>query len=317
MACSTAEGGDSCAEIKAKLAECGLAQASDEVTCSAGLLEYADQIVEADCSVLSAGKADWFNDPWEGCDEPCYVPGGLFNWFCKTNTDLSGSKLKKCCQQERGYYNARIKTCGVWGPPPDPSIGPSIGKMWNTYYYLAEEDNYSGTEDTTLYDINCNALAKVSAAFSDAVCVEGSGKLSSGTVINFVDTCSCGRTCPTGKIICYEELSSWTYSWGKGSFENPLKPLRSIAVENGFIKRKSVIYLKEWDGVYIPRIDGVGGFRHDGCFRADDVGSWIKGNHYDFFAGSRQMRKALEKIYPTGSTFTAHHGGERCSYLEI
>ena len=52
------------------------------------------------------------------------------------------------------------------------------------------------------------AVREVSADFSDSVCIEGSGKLADGRVINFAQTCSCGRPCPTGGIICYSVLDS-------------------------------------------------------------------------------------------------------------
>jgi hypothetical protein len=49
----------------------------------------------------------------------------------------------------------------------------------------------------------------------------------------------------------------------------------------------------------IPAIDGLGGFTHDGCFRADDVGNGIDGMHIDFFAGTTSMWEALEAVFPS------------------
>lgn len=210
-------------------------------------------------------------------------------------------------------YLCPIST-GDGGIPPG-DVGAFIGTMWNTYYYLAHENDYPGTKDTTLYDASCNPLATVSAAYSDAVCIEGSGKLSSGEVINYATTCSCGRPCSSGNIICYKKLPL-SHPWGEGAYGNALVPFRSIAVDQSTISLKTVIYLKEWDGVALPSVSGIGGFVHDGCFRADDVGSAIVNNHYDFFAGTKQMYQALEGIHPTQSTFAAYHGGQRCAYLQ-
>mgnify|MGYP006285606699 FL=1 len=191
-------------------------------------------------------------------------------------------------------------------------IGDYHGTMWNTYYYLAEEADYTGPDDTTLYDANCNPIAQVPAEYSDDVCIEGSGVLEDGRVINYASTCSCGRVCPTGGIICYSELDPVQYPWGMGSFGNPLEPLRSWAVDNDYIPAGTVIYAQEWDGVAIPSVDGLGGFIHDGCFRADDVGGWIQDDHFDFFAGTHGMYIALENLYPTNSSFEVYLNPGKC-----
>jgi 3D (Asp-Asp-Asp) domain-containing protein len=193
--------------------------------------------------------------------------------------------------------------------------GTPVGAMWNTYYYFANEADYGGADDTTLYDDSCNPIAEVPAEFSDDVCIEGSGRLADGTVINYADSCSCGRRCPTGGIICYVVLDPAEFPWGMGSRGNPLEPLRSWAVDNSFLPFGTVLYAAEWDGVAIPEVDGLGGFTHDGCFRADDVGGAIDGNHYDFFAGTAGMWRALEAIFPTRSDFTVYRDGDRCSHL--
>ena len=193
--------------------------------------------------------------------------------------------------------------------------GTPIGSMWNTYYYFAREADYSGADDTALYDDACTEIARVPSAYSDDVCVEGSGVLEDGRVINYSSSCSCGRRCPTGGIVCYVVLDPARFPWGMGSRGNALEPLRSWAVDSSFLPFGTVLYAEEWDGVAIPAIDGLGGFLHDGCFRADDVGGWITGNHYDFFAGTEGMWRALEAIHPTHSDFTVYRDGDRCAHL--
>ncbi len=194
--------------------------------------------------------------------------------------------------------------------------GEYIGEMWNTYYYFANENDYEGVDDTTLYDSSCNPIAEVPADFSDSVCIEGSGILEEGVVINYSSKCNCGRPCPTGGIVCYMELDPENFPWGMGSKSNPLEPLVSFAVDTDFVPFGTTLYVEEFDGVFIPAVDGIGGFKHDGCFRADDVGGGIDGNHFDFFAGTSNMWKSLENIFETGSTFHVYKNGERCSYLE-
>jgi 3D (Asp-Asp-Asp) domain-containing protein len=184
--------------------------------------------------------------------------------------------------------------------------------MYITYYYLSQESNYSGTANTTLYDKNCKAIVKVSSKFSDSACIEGSGRLKDGRVINYAKTCSCGRRCPTGGIICYSVLDKNKFPWGAGARSNPLRPLRSLAVDRNKIAIGTKLYIPEWDGVQIPAIDGIGGFTHDGCVYADDVGGAIKGNHFDFFSGTSKMWKALEKVHKTKKYLTVYKNPSRC-----
>ncbi|PIE05535.1 MAG: hypothetical protein CSA75_04235, partial [Sorangium cellulosum] len=191
-------------------------------------------------------------------------------------------------------------------------------QMYNTYYYLARESDYSGADNTTLYDSSCTPLATVPAAFSDDVCIQGSGKLDNGTLVHYAGTCNCGRPCPTGGTVCYHTLNPAQYPWGMGSANNPIEPFRSWAVDNTLISRGTVLYSPDWDGVWIPASgdgDGLGGFTHDGCFRADDVGGWIQDYHYDFNCGTRTMWHLMEAITPTYTYVDVHMGADKCAYL--
>lgn len=201
-------------------------------------------------------------------------------------------------------------------PEKDPGQGTSIGPYWITYYYLAQEQQYTGTPDTDLYDANCKKIATVSSNYSDAVCIEGSGKLKDGRVINYAKTCSCGRSCRGGSIICYSVLDPARFPWGLGSRSNALVPLRSLATDPSLLPYGTLVYIPQWDGVLIPALDGLGGWTHDGCFRADDVGGAIKGQHYDFFAGTSAMWKALEKIHPTRTNLQLFKNPPRCAHLK-
>ncbi len=194
--------------------------------------------------------------------------------------------------------------------------GTPIASLWNTYYYLAKEEDYPGTKNSALNNSNCESLIEVSAAFSDAVCIEGSGRLADGRVINYASTCSCGRPCPTGGIVCYSILDATQFPWGKGARSNPLEPLRSLAVDRGTIALGTTVYLKEWDGFQVPVVDGLGGFVHDGCFRADDVGGAIQGPHIDIFSGTEAMYLRLEQDFPTRTSYTSFINTPRCGYLK-
>jgi 3D (Asp-Asp-Asp) domain-containing protein len=193
--------------------------------------------------------------------------------------------------------------------------GTPIGDFVHTYYYLAEEENYSGSASTTLYDAQCRPLASVSASFSDSICIEGSGKLRDGKVLNYASRCSCGRPCPTGGTVCYSVVDPNLFPWGKGNRNNPLEPFRSVAVDRNVIANGTILYIEQWDGVAIPSVNGLGGFTHDGCFRADDVGGAVRGRHYDFFAGTRAMWRALEPIRPTRTSSKVYVDSPRCAHL--
>ncbi|MBW2736863.1 MAG: hypothetical protein JRH20_31145, partial [Deltaproteobacteria bacterium] len=172
------------------------------------------------------------------------------------------------------------------GPAPNPDVtvpadvsvsapGPKIGTLWNTYYWVSLENDFSGSADTVLYDAACQPIVTVTANFSDSVCIEGSGRLSDGRMINYEQSCSCGRPCPTGGIVCYSVLDIHEFPWGMGATSNALQPLVSLAVDKDVISLGQTLYLPLWDGVKVPAVDGLGGTTHDGCFRADDVGGSI------------------------------------------
>lgn len=189
------------------------------------------------------------------------------------------------------------------------SRGTLVGSFINTYYYLAEEGAHTGEATEPLYDRDCNPVATVSSSFANAACIEGSARLDDGRVINYATSCSCGGPCS----FCWAVMNPATHPWGMGSRGNALEPLRSWAVDIDVIPHGTSVYVEEWDGLEIPSLDGLGGFVHDGCFRADDVGGGINGNHVDIFAGSRSLWQALENIFPTRTTFNVYRDSPRCA----
>jgi 3D (Asp-Asp-Asp) domain-containing protein len=194
------------------------------------------------------------------------------------------------------------------------SPGQLIGEFVLTYYWFLFEENYDGPDTTVLFDVACSPIANVPEQFAAEVCVEGSGLLTSGEVLNYADTCACGYACGDGPSVCFALLDSGQFPWGSGSSDNPLEPLRSWAVDPAEITPGTVVYAPGWDGVEIPAIDGIGGFTHDGCFRADDVGGGIDGLHVDFFAGTAAMRTALEVLFPSLELeFAVYQDSPACS----
>ena len=82
--------------------------------------------------------------------------------------------------------------------------GEELGVFRNTYYdFPADRGPASGA---ALYDTKCRKIADVSQRFHDAVCVQGSGRLSSGQTVSFARRdCECASICPrTNQRICFE-----------------------------------------------------------------------------------------------------------------
>ena len=186
--------------------------------------------------------------------------------------------------------------------------GTPGGTFVNTYYYVADESNHSGAPNATLYAPDCSPIAEVSTSFADAACIEGSARLADGRVLNYYQPCSCGGPCS----FCWSEMDQNQFPWGKGSQNNPLEPLLSVAVDTSVIDHGTMIYVEEWDGLQLPSAGGLGGEAHDGCFRADDVGGAINDNHIDIFAGNPAMWQALEGVFPTHSEFELYVDSPRC-----
>lgn len=193
----------------------------------------------------------------------------------------------------------------------------SLGTVWNTYYWLADEAEHPGPKTVELLDTACDPVATVSEDYADALCIEGSGKLDDGTIVNYASLCDCGRPCSSGSIICWSALDGAAYPWGKGAFSNALEPLRSLAVDPGFVALRTVIYIEQFDGLEIPALGGIPAFTHDGCFRADDTGGAIDGTHIDIMAGSTAMWRHMEGVYPTRSDLDAYVDVAKCAYLEL
>jgi 3D (Asp-Asp-Asp) domain-containing protein len=189
----------------------------------------------------------------------------------------------------------------------------ALGEMWNTFYFLADEDDHEGERDTPIYDQECNELARVRREFHDSVCIEGSGQLADDRIINYAttctDTCAAALSCGGRAYkICYSVLDPERYPWGMGAGGRVLVPDRSIAIDRAFVDLGSLIYFEELDGLVPPGASAP----HDGCMSADDVGGGIDGNQFDFFAGSRARWLEWEDQIPTRSTFHAWVDHPRC-----
>jgi 3D (Asp-Asp-Asp) domain-containing protein len=184
------------------------------------------------------------------------------------------------------------------------AAGASLGLFDFTYYWLALESDASGPANTNLSDDACNVLATVSAEFADSLTLEGSGKLNDGRVLNYFGSCSC----PSSP--CFFEVPP-DKPWGVGTENRTLVPFRSVAVDRNVIAIGTSLYVSELDGLLMPGDPPTGGFVHDGCLLADDVGGAIGGQRIDFFSGLRTSYVALISSFP-GMNVDVRAGGQRC-----
>jgi len=189
-------------------------------------------------------------------------------------------------------------------PIPDaPPTGPGapLGAFRLTYYYVADETDYPGVDDTSLYEPGCAVLALVPAQFAHDVIIEGTGALDDGRVFNYAGSCGC----PLSPCFAFVDAD---HPWGVGAGGRALVPFRSIAVDDAVLTIGRRYYVAELDGVTMP---GPGGFVHDGCVSADDTGGHILGAHIDFFSALRSYYLALDGALMLDDV-TLYEGGARC-----
>ncbi|MEC9441395.1 MAG: 3D domain-containing protein [Myxococcota bacterium] len=281
----------------------------------------------ADCGPPPTGRECWSKTlgqhvpdgecvqmPYEACGS------GTCSWAVCDDGAWSCTGQNSCGGTQHGHTSCGGSTTnnnsggnGNGGTANLNEIGNPAGTYWITYYYKSTEASHSGADNTPIYDSSCNVIKQVPSSFASSACIEGSGKLEDGRVINYKQSCSCSNN-PCS--FCWEVVDSNQFPWGKGNRNNPLVPLRSLAVDTRIVSNGTLIYLQEFDGVDIPRVGELGGFKHDGCFRADDVGGAIVGDHFDVFAGTEEMHQALEGIFPTRTRLSTWvHANEHCAHL--
>ncbi len=210
---------------------------------------------------------------------------------------------------------------GAVSPPPAPSPAPRLnprapggkvlGTFRNTYYDFPSEGDYGG-ETVALKDQHCKTIKSVARGFYEAVCVQGSGTLSSGSTVSFAKRdCDCAELCPrTGQHICFDQLDARSYPWGRGATGRAITPLLTVAVDSDRIPLDTPVYIPEYDGV--PR-DGSGSALHDGCFIAQDRGVRVKGEHVDVFTGHRETTALWNSLVPSNRGVTVIVDSPHCA----
>lgn len=216
------------------------------------------------------------------------------------STTTDDSESDTVTTEDPGTSETSATTTGA--PLPDP--GAVIGTFTLTYYWLTEEAEFNGTPSETLYSPECDALATVDPAFADALTLEGTGRLTDGRVLNYWNNCGCANS------PCFFEVGK-DHPWGAGVENRPLVPFRSLAVDVDLIDIGDWVYVAEFDGLMMPGDPPWGGFVHDGCVIADDIGGGINGQHIDFFSALRTHYLTLDGELGLNDV-TVHGPGERC-----
>jgi 3D (Asp-Asp-Asp) domain-containing protein len=214
-----------------------------------------------------------------------------------------------------------LDTSDAWieGRPRDGREGAggvAIGRrspdpFRNTYYDFPAEGQ--GDKNAKVFDAKCTVIASVTKAFHDQVCVQGSGKLTTGETISFAARdCTCAAECPrTGQKICFEKLDAKAFPAGRGASGKAIKPLRSVAVDTDVVPMGTILYIAEYDGLARP--DGT---KHDGCFIAEDRGTKVKGKHVDVFTGEPSTTKLWNQLVPSNQGVHVELDAPRCSHLK-
>ena len=131
----------------------------------------------------------------------------------------------------------------------------------------------------TLYEPKgCTAIADVAPEFASQLQLQGTGKLHDGRVLNIAGRCTCGHS------PCFHVTPT---QWGTAGTGKPLQPFRTVAVDPKVVKLGSLLYVPLLEGRTMPGRAPWGGYVHDGCVVADDVGGGIDGNQLDLFVGRK------------------------------
>ncbi len=180
----------------------------------------------------------------------------------------------------------------------------------NTYYDFPKED--AGPKNATIYDATCKLITSVTQDFHDRVCVQGSGRLSTGETVSYARRdCECAALCPrTNQKICFERLDPARFPTGRGALGKPITPLRSVAVDSSVIPLGTVLFIPEFKGVSLPE-----GGRHDGCFVAEDRGMKVVGRQIDVFTGDPTATIRLNALVPSNRGVRVYADDTRCRSL--
>jgi 3D (Asp-Asp-Asp) domain-containing protein len=195
------------------------------------------------------------------------------------------------------------------GPGPHGAAEDLGGDVFRNTYYDFPRDQ-AGAADATLFDASCGQLARVTQRFHDQVCVQGSGRLTSGDTVSFAKRdCACAAVCPrTGQHICFERLDPKRFPHGRGAAGRPITPLRTVAVDASVIPLGTPLYVAEYAGLARPD-----GSLHSGCFIAEDRGIKVVGRQIDVFTGDPEVTTRWNALVPSNQGVHVRLNDARCA----
>ena len=198
---------------------------------------------------------------------------------------------------------------------PPAAGGRVLGTFRNTYYDFPSEADFSG-ETVALKNGKCKTIKTVARSFYEAVCVQGSGTLSSGSTVSFSKRdCDCAELCPrTNQHICFDELDAKAFPWGRGATGHAITPLLTVAVDSDLVPLDTPVYIPEFDG--LPR-DASRTAKHDGCFIAQDRGVRVKGEHVDIFTGQHDITALWNSLVPSNRGVTIVLDSPKCARAAV
>ncbi|KAI8376980.1 hypothetical protein BD560DRAFT_60275 [Blakeslea trispora] len=154
-----------------------------------------------------------------------------------------------------------------------------------TYYWIAQEGNYSGGKKVAVKTCNGKTIASVNEKYADALVMEGTGVV--GSKIVNLGGCSCSN------YKCFELVDRKTDPYGLTSHGSPLRPYVTIASND--LKKNTKIYVPSLVGWSIPGSNK----KHNGCLLVDDQSWSFGGKHIDFYVYSMQNYQKLDKAHST------------------
>ncbi len=219
--------------------------------------------------------------------------------------DTSKLAREDVAVQAKEIPRGKNKTC--CGYPLSPDEGYTL-----TFYWLAMEDDFDEPDEIKFANVDAVDLytkdglfvGSYADKFAWSLRMEGSGLLADGRVLQY------NGKCLFGYGTCFEQLETADFPFGRGAFQRPLIPFKSIAVDPALVPIGEPVYIPEFDGMVLPD-----GSIHDGCVRADDTGGHIKKRHMDFFVVTYgNFRFLLDEMWNIG-TITPRIQEPRCEYL--
>ncbi|MGZ8363928.1 MAG: 3D domain-containing protein [Caulobacteraceae bacterium] len=80
---------------------------------------------------------------------------------------------------------------------------------------------------------------------------------------------------------------------GRDSLGCAVSPMRTLAVDPGYIPKRTIVFIQETVGLALPD-----GSKHDGLWYASDTGGAIKGGRIDLYTGSG--KGSMAQFYKRG-----------------